>query len=108
MRKIENLENLRVFCEVVETGSAREACEKLHIEPSNAFRIIRAMEKELKTKFFDRSQRPMKLTPEGKRYYSYVFRILQLKRNLKRSYRIPLTLSPGRFTWRRQPGSVKA
>ena len=49
MRKIENLENLRVFCEVVETGSAREACEKLHIEPSNAFRIIRAMEKELKT-----------------------------------------------------------
>lgn len=65
MKKIENLENLRVFCEIVETGSAREACEKLHIEPSNAFRIIRAMEKELKSKFFDRSQRPMKLTPEG-------------------------------------------
>ena len=35
MKKIENLENLRVFCEIVETGSAREACEKLHIEPSN-------------------------------------------------------------------------
>ena len=49
MKKIENLENLRVFCEIVETGSAREACEKLHIEPSNAFRIIRAMEKELKS-----------------------------------------------------------
>lgn len=83
MKKIENLENLRVFCEIVETGSAREACEKLHIEPSNAFRIIRAMEKELKSKFFDRSQRPMKLTPEGKRYYSYVFRILQLEEELE-------------------------
>ncbi len=78
MKKVENIENLRIFCAVAALGSARAAGERLNIEPSNVFRTIRAMEAEFGLTCFDRETRPMQLTPDGKRFLDYSKRIVEL------------------------------
>lgn len=78
MRKTENLENLRVLCEIVDTMSVKKACEGLGIEPSNAFRTIRQLEKELGVALFSRETRPMRLTKEGEIFYKYASGIMRL------------------------------
>lgn len=82
MKKTENLENLRVFCEIVDSMSVKKACEELGIEPSNAFRTVRQLEQEVGVSLFNRETRPMRLTKEGEVFYKYASGIMKLHREM--------------------------
>ena len=60
-----NLKQLRYFCEVVNTGNARAAADKLFVAPTAISMQLGALEKSLGGLLFDRSSRPMALTPLG-------------------------------------------
>ena len=64
-----NLRSLRYFCEVVETDSANLAAVRLHVVPAAVSMQIAQLEDQLGGKLFDRSTRPMKLTPLGRFLY---------------------------------------
>ena len=82
MKKTENLENLGLFCEIVDSTSVKKACETLGVEPSNAFRAIRQLEQELGVSLFNRETRPMQLTKEGELFYKYASGIVKLHREM--------------------------
>jgi DNA-binding transcriptional LysR family regulator len=64
-----NFRSLRYFCEVVETNSANLAAIRLHVVPAAVSMQIAQLEDQLGGKLFDRSTRPMKLTPLGRFLY---------------------------------------
>ena len=64
-----NLRSLRYFCEVVETDSANLAAARLHVVPAAVSMQIAQLEDQLGGKLFDRSTRPMRLTPLGRFLY---------------------------------------
>lgn len=64
-----NLRSLRYFCEVVETESANLAAVRLHVVPAAVSMQLAQLEDQLGGKLFDRSTRPMKLTPLGRFLY---------------------------------------
>lgn len=77
MRKIDNLECYRVFCSVAACGSVRDAGAKLSQEPSNIFRVLRQLEKELGIALFERESRPMRLTQHGAVFYEHAQRMIR-------------------------------
>ena len=64
-----NLRQLRYFCEVVDTGNARAAAEKLFVAPTAISMQISQLEALLGGALLDRGSRPMKLTPLGEFVY---------------------------------------
>ena len=64
-----NLKRLRAFCEIVESGSASAAADKLHIAATAVSMQMAALEESLGGKLFDRSRRPMALTTLGQFVY---------------------------------------
>jgi DNA-binding transcriptional LysR family regulator len=64
-----NLKPLRYFCEVVEAESANLAAVRLHVVPAAVSMQLGQLEGLLGGKVFDRSTRPMKLTPLGSFLY---------------------------------------
>ncbi|MDN8615641.1 LysR family transcriptional regulator [Variovorax ginsengisoli] len=64
-----NLKSLRYFCEVVDANSANLAASRLHVVPTAVSMQIAQLEGLLGGKLFDRSTRPMKLTPLGRFLY---------------------------------------
>ncbi|MDM0116985.1 LysR family transcriptional regulator [Variovorax sp. J22R133] len=64
-----NLKSLRYFCEVVDANSANLAATRLHVVPTAVSMQIAQLEGLLGSKLFDRSTRPMKLTPLGRFLY---------------------------------------
>jgi DNA-binding transcriptional LysR family regulator len=60
-----NLNLFKYFCEVVETESITLAALKLHVVPAAVSMQIGQLESLLGGKVFDRSTRPMRLTPLG-------------------------------------------
>lgn len=60
-----NLKQLRYFCEVVSTGNARAAADNLFVAPTAISMQLAALEESLGGLLFDRSSRPMTLTPLG-------------------------------------------
>jgi LysR family transcriptional regulator, benzoate and cis,cis-muconate-responsive activator of ben and cat genes len=65
-----NLRQLRYFCEVVDAGNARIAAEKLFVAPTAISMQINQLEDLFGGLLFDRSIRPMVLTPLGQFVYS--------------------------------------
>jgi len=64
-----NLRQLRYFCEVVESGSARLAAEKLFVAPTAISMQMSQLETAIGGRLFDRASRPMGLTPLGQFVY---------------------------------------
>jgi len=64
-----NLRQLRYFCEVVETGGGNLAAKRLFVAPTAISNQIGLLEQHLGGTLFDRSTRPMQLTPLGKFFY---------------------------------------
>lgn len=60
-----NLKQLRVFCEIVDSGSASAASARLHVATTAISMQLAALEEALGGKLFDRSTRPMRLTTLG-------------------------------------------
>lgn len=64
-----NLRQLRYFTEVVDAGNARLAAEKLFVAPTAISMQLGQLEELLGGRLFDRSSRPMSLTPLGQFVY---------------------------------------
>jgi LysR family transcriptional regulator, cyn operon transcriptional activator len=60
-----NLDQLRTFVLIAESGGIASASEGLHLSSPAASRQILALESEFRIKLFDRIGRRLRLTPEG-------------------------------------------
>ncbi|MDZ4850056.1 MAG: LysR family transcriptional regulator [Pirellulaceae bacterium] len=64
--KYNRLQQLRGFCYAARTGSITRAAEQLMLSQPSVSLQIKALERELKTKLFERHGSKITLTPEGK------------------------------------------
>jgi DNA-binding transcriptional LysR family regulator len=64
-----NLRQLTYFCKTVEAGSAVLAASRIFVAPTAISMQISQLEAELGGELFDRSRRPMELTPFGHYFY---------------------------------------
>lgn len=71
-----NLRALRLFRQIVLTGSLAEASERLNISASAASRLITLLEDELDIQLFSRDRRRLELTEQGDFFYRQVFHTL--------------------------------
>jgi len=91
-----NLRRLRYFCEVVDSGSAAHAAETLHVAPTAISMQLAQLEQHLGGALFDRSRRPMELTPLGKFFYPRARELLAQARRLDGEAR---GVATGRHGW---------
>src|SRR5215467_8867442 len=63
------LESLKMFCDVVETGSFSRAAQLNHVTQSAVSQQIRALENRYEQKLLSRSARQVTPTPAGERLF---------------------------------------
>lgn len=76
--------DLEIFQIVVKTGTMTEAAKELNYVQSNITSRIKKLEAELNTPLFNRTNRGMTLTPEGKKLLDYSEKILMLTSEMKK------------------------
>lgn len=84
------LQHLRFLVAVVDYGSVIKAAERLHLSQPSISAGLKALEEELGGALFDRSQppnRPLRLTPAGRRFYRNALEILNHCENARTSFR---------------------
>lgn len=64
-----NLRSLKLFRQIVLTGSLSEASKNLHLSPSAASRLLNLLEHEVRLQLFSRQKRKLELTEEGDIFY---------------------------------------
>lgn len=64
-QKLNQLRQLRAFCNAAQTGSISKAAERLHLSQPSVSLQIQALEKELDTLLFERCGPKIRLTPAG-------------------------------------------
>jgi len=67
-----NLKSLRLFRNVVSTGSLSEAADRMGVSPSAASRLLTQLERDLRLTLFSRSRRNLELTDEGALFYQQI------------------------------------
>lgn len=77
-------QDLEIFQIVAEKGTVTEAARELNYVQSNITSRIRKLEKKLNTPLFNRHNRGMSLTPEGKQLLVYSKKILSLTNEMKK------------------------
>lgn len=80
-----NYHHLRLFWEVARCGSLRTAAVKLHLSQPTISAQIKALEKSLEEKLFERSGRGLKLTPSGRLVMEHAGEIFSLGTEMVRS-----------------------
>lgn len=80
------INQLRYFIEVARTGSMNQAASNLFISQPNLSKAIVNLEEEFKIKVFDRTNRGVKLTKEGKDFLTYATYIINQIDNLEKIY----------------------
>lgn len=76
--------DLKIFLMVAQKGTITEAAKALSYVQSNITSRIQKLEKELNTRLFNRYNRGMTLTPEGKKLLVYSEKILSLTEEMKK------------------------
>lgn len=76
--------DLEIFQVVAQTGTVTAAAKKLSYVQSNITARIQKLETELRTPLFNRHNRGMTLTPEGKKLLVYSEKILSLTNEMKK------------------------
>ena len=66
MGREQDLTAWRLFVTTVDSGSVNAACDRLMLDPSTASRILKALERDLGVKLFDRTTRPVSLSAMGR------------------------------------------
>ena len=67
-----SLDYYRVFYHTARCGSITRAAELLYSNQPNVTRVIKLLESELGCQLFSRTNRGVRLTPEGERLYAHV------------------------------------
>ncbi|HMO30969.1 LysR family transcriptional regulator [Enterovirga sp.] len=74
---------LKYFCAIVDAGSTALAASRLFVAPTAISTQINLLEKELGGVLFDRSKRPMSLTPLGMFFYPRAKELLAANQRLR-------------------------
>src|SRR5260370_4958018 len=92
------LESLKMFCDVVETGSFSRAAQLNHVTQSAVSQQIRALENRYEQKLLSRSARQVTPTPAGERLFRGCKEILARFGEVGREIREQATEVPGTAT----------
>jgi len=76
------IESLKVFCDLVETGSFTKAAQINQVTQSAVSQQISSLERNFKSLLIERSKKQFRLTREGQVLYEYSQQVLQLFRTL--------------------------
>ena len=72
-----HLKSLKIFCDVVARQNFSRAADENGISQSGASQVVHQLEDYLGMKLFDRSKRPLVLTPAGEMYYDGCRKLVQ-------------------------------
>lgn len=75
--------NLKVFCDLVETGSFSAAAARNDITQSAVSQQIKTLEQRFGVTFFERGKKNFSITPEGTVFHTAAQRILEIHRNIE-------------------------
>lgn len=81
------LETIKVFCDLIDSGSFSEAAEANGLSQPTVSRFVHQLEGRLGGQLVDRSQRPLQPTSLGKGYYEGCKRLLEQYAELEASLR---------------------
>src|SRR5258705_11485508 len=76
MDQISNLNDLRLFAEVVERGSFTAAARGLGLQTSKLSRRVRALEEELGVRPLNRTSRSLSLTETGRQFHQHCLALI--------------------------------
>lgn len=79
-------QQLTYVVEISKCGSINQAAHKLFLSQSGISTAVRELEEELGIRFFDRSNRGVEFTPEGREFLSYAISLLEQKRRIEELY----------------------
>jgi DNA-binding transcriptional LysR family regulator len=83
MDQISNLNDLRLFAEVVDRGSFTSAARGLGLQTSKLSRRIRALEEELGVRLLNRTSRSLSLTETGRQFHRHCLALVAESRAAK-------------------------
>jgi DNA-binding transcriptional LysR family regulator len=83
MDQITDLNDLRLFAEVVEHGSFTAAARTLGVQTSKLSRRVRALEEELKIRLLNRTSRSLSLTETGRQFHQHCLALVAESRAAK-------------------------
>lgn len=92
-----NLQQLRTFYTITREGSFSRAAERLHLTQPTISAQIQALEKQLKTRLFDRTNQGSRLTEAGEILARYARQVLELLDEAETSVQQLKELSTGRI-----------
>lgn len=73
---MDQIQAMRVFARVVETGGFTRAAETLDLPKGSATKLVQQLETRLRVKLLNRTTRRVTVTPDGAAYYERVARLL--------------------------------
>jgi DNA-binding transcriptional LysR family regulator len=73
---MDQLQAMRVFARVVETGSFTRTAEALDLPRATVSKLVQALESHLRVRLLNRTTRRVAVTPEGAAYYERTHRLL--------------------------------
>jgi DNA-binding transcriptional LysR family regulator len=76
MNQITDLNDLRIFAEVVEHGSFTAAARTLGTQTSKLSRRVRALEEELQVRLLNRTSRSLSLTETGRQFHEHCLAVV--------------------------------
>ncbi len=83
MDQISNLNDLRLFAEVVERGSFTAAARILGLQTSKLSRRVRSLEEELGVRLLNRTSRKLSLTETGRQFHRHCLAVVAESRAAK-------------------------
>lgn len=79
-------QQLLYVSEISKCGSINKAAHKLFLSQSGISTAVKDLEEELGIRFFERSNRGVEFTPEGREFLSYAVSLLQQKQRIENLY----------------------
>jgi len=84
-----DIDRARTFLEIVQTGSFRDAADRLHVTQTTVSARIRTLEDELGRTLFVRNRNGAQLTTAGKEFQPYAQSMVQLWERARHQFAIP-------------------
>src|SRR5260370_70339 len=86
-----DLDLIRCFLTVVESGGFTQASKRLHVTQSGITLKIKRLEEQLERRLFRRTVKPLELSPEGEIVLGYARRLLDLNQEMVQRVAKPKT-----------------
>ena len=94
-------EDMRLFCQVMESGSFTAAAEQLGLSKQFVSRRLIQLEDRLGVRLLNRSTRRLDVTPLGQSYYESALRLLAEVEQVEQGIAAPFaSVRPCRSPWR--------